>query len=887
MSLRFGIVLQILFLVIVSCHLSARPVGKEDKNNPKAHIEYALSQQKSDPNEAYKALDYAYRLATEQNKQHLIVRVLIEQAQTAKLEKKYLMAEKYLFQAERVMLPLNNARLSVDMLSNMSSIQRYLKNYERSMDYIHRALVIARKSNEPSLVFKSLLIKGTLLQTMKRFEDAVTVYLLAQRHMSNETNRNVLRLYRNTANAYKNIKEFESSIRYYKKALAFLESNENEAAMPNTIIELAKTQAQIGQYSEAIENAKRSLTMARTLKNEKQILKSLSSLSIFYRKISSYEDALINGLEAIELNQKNNSINGLAASLNSIGLVYLHLNQSENAKAYFSQVIDIASAEINPKYRAAALRDLAKLLSADGQHNKAIELSNEAYEIYERVGDRSGLATVKKNIGYVYYQMGKETDAIQTYHTAITLFESLKDVWNQAETQAYLAIVYSNVDISESVSLAKNSLELANRIGAKALSELAYSALILAEEKRHNYKQALAYAKTKEALTDEIKTDTINKRSAEMYIILDVEKKERAFERLKREKSLISLELDNEKNKLSLLEKENKIAELQNKNTLLIASLIALCLIISVLVVGRVYLKTKYTTIFMVLLFVALILLSFNSFSVDLIKTTTGDSALDVRPKYTHAILKKSLELSTEKFGPFELVVIDKALSNDLKRWMIYDGIDINVAMSMASPDWEYLTLPIRIPIRRGVGSYRLLAIHEKNQNTFKDIASVKALKALTVGVQEGWILNEVLDEEGFILVKSTSYDSTFKMLDKRRFDFIPRGIHEVYDELAIREKELSSLMIEPRLAIYLPQPYYIFVSPKAPRIAQRIEFGLEKMIAEGVLQEMFNQYFADFIEKANLSNRTIIHLDNKYLTKKTPIERKELWLKFDLENAQ
>ena len=57
-------------------------------------------------------------------------------------------------------------------------------------------------------------------------------------------------------------------------------------------------------------------------------------------------------------------------------------------------------------------------------------------------------------------------------------------------------------------------------------------------------------------------------------------------------------------------------------------------------------------------------------------------------------------------------------------------------------------------------------------------------------------------------------------------------------------------------------------------------------MIANGTLQKMFNEHYAGFIKKANLANRTIINIGNKYLTKKTPFDRKELWVKFDLEKG-
>jgi tetratricopeptide (TPR) repeat protein len=874
------------FFLILQLTFSANShaIDASDKDNPLAFINYAINQQKSNPAVAFNALEQAYSLATKQKNLPLVAKTLIEQAQTAKIQKNYALAELYLIKAEAIIPTLKDYDLSVEVLTNMSSIQRYLKNYEESMDYVQKALTIARKSGESKLIFKSLQIKGTLLQNTNRYADAIAIYISAQRYMSDITSANKVRLYRDTANAYNKVNEYESGIRYYNKALKHLESINDIKSMPNTIIDLAKIQAKTGDFSQALENANRSLALSREYKSEKDILKSLVVLSILYRKISSYEDALSHGLEAIEIYRKNNDFNGIAASTNSVGLAYLHLSQSENAKTYFAQVLDIPIEDINIKFRAAALRGLGKLLFEEEQHIKGLKMSNEAHDLYEKIGDRNGVATVKKNLGYFYYKMGNLRDSMDAYNTSITIFQSMKDVWNEAECKAYLSFAIVDVDVEKSISLANNSLDLALKLGAKSIAQQAYNTLILAEENRENYKQALAYTKIKESLTNEIKTDAINKRIAEMRIILDVEKKEREFERLKREKSVISLELDNKKNKLNLLEKEKEVADLKNENTLIIISISIVVIILGLLIVGRLYFNLNYGSIVTAIFILVILLYSFNSNSKDIIKITISDSALDVRPKYTLAVLEKALELSSESYGLYELRIINEHLSNNAKRWELYDGNYINLTMAMSSPDWEYLTLPVRIPLRRGIGSYRLLAINKQSLQRFSKITTVRELKSLTVGLQKEWIMNEYFEEEGFEIVESSTYDGVFRMLNKNRFDFTPRGIHEGYDELFLREDELKNLVLEPHLALHIPQPYYIFVSPKFPRIAERVEFGLEKMIAEGILQKMFNEHFSEFIKKANLSNRTIIHLGNKYLTKQTPLERKELWLRFDFE---
>lgn len=874
-------IIACLFITTTPQALTAEEFSPE---NAVKLIEYAISKQKNDPDTANNALEQAYYLANKQKNNLLIAKVRLEQAQTAKLQKDYFLAQQYLHKAEQLLPIVNDNGLAVQILTNMSSIQRYLKNFDSSMDYVQKALAIAKENQEPALIFKSLNIKGTLLKRMKRKEDSLSTYLSAQRYIANVNDEEKVRLFRDIAYSYNKLNEHESAIRYYNKALKTLTSTNNTKSLPKTLIELSKTQNKISLYANALENINLSLSIAREFKDEKYILKSLVVLSIIYRKLSSYEEALVYGLEALEIYQRKQDLNGIAAASNSIGLIYTHLNQKNNAKSYFEAVIKLPKQKIQAKYRAAALRDLGLLVFVNEKNKLGLNLSNDAFAIYEKLGDKKGVATVQKNMGYIYHQMGNLTEAMNSYNSAIHSFKNVNDLWDEAQTKAQLSLIMLENDIDKAIKLANESLKQASDIGAKSIEVEAYTSLILAEEKRGYYKKALAYAKHKEALINDIKTDSLNKRLAEMHIILDVEKKEKALEILKREKEVISLELNNKKNILSLLEKEKTINELKNQNTFIILCITATVVILCLFIIGRRYFNMQYRFILTTIAIVALLLFSLKASSADIIKLTQAQSNLDVRPHYTHAILKEALEISSAKYGDYEIRVLNHSLNNLEQIMEVHEGEYINLTMAMTSPDWEYLAIPIRIPLRRGVSNYRLLAINKHNQDNFKNINTVDDLKALTVGLKTEWISNGIMEEQGFKIVESLSYDGVFRMLDKMRFDFVPRSIHEAFEEIELRKGELKNIMIEPNLALYIPQPYYIFVSPKYPRIAERIEYGLEKMIAAGILQKLFDEHYGGFIKRANLADRKIIHMGNKFLTQKTPVERKELWLIFDLD---
>ena len=61
-------------------------------------------------------------------------------------------------------------------------------------------------------------------------------------------------------------------------------------------------------------------------------------------------------------------------------------------------------------------------------------------------------------------------------------------------------------------------------------------------------------------------------------------------------------------------------------------------------------------------------------------------------------------------------------------------------------------------------------------------------------------------------------------------------------------------------------------------RLAQDIREGLEKAIADGSFDKLFQQYYGERLRKAHLETRTVIELRNPLLTPGTPSDRPELW---------
>ncbi|MDN3639644.1 hypothetical protein QWY82_12640 [Simiduia curdlanivorans] len=270
------------------------------------------------------------------------------------------------------------------------------------------------------------------------------------------------------------------------------------------------------------------------------------------------------------------------------------------------------------------------------------------------------------------------------------------------------------------------------------------------------------------------------------------------------------------------------------------------------------------------------------AFGLDVITLPTPQSSLDTRGEYKNEVLYHALQLTVPEYGPYKVNLNGPSMNRKRALLEIQEGRLINVYFAPDDPLWRELTLPILIPIRRGILNYRLLLIHKDNIELFANINTLDELKALKMGAQYDWSTKSYLENYQFTTVTGASYEGLFVMLENKRFDFMLRGVHEIFNEVKEREATMPHLTIEPHLVLYIPTPTYTYVSPRYPRIAKRLQKGLEMMVNNGDLKSIFDRHFSDEIRQAELRGRRILFLEEEH--KKQMLRAPKVWFNHELE---
>ncbi|GAB2892599.1 transporter substrate-binding domain-containing protein [Uliginosibacterium flavum] len=245
---------------------------------------------------------------------------------------------------------------------------------------------------------------------------------------------------------------------------------------------------------------------------------------------------------------------------------------------------------------------------------------------------------------------------------------------------------------------------------------------------------------------------------------------------------------------------------------------------------------------------------------------------------FTETVLLEALRRSEARYGPWKIEHVQHPMARARLLEDLLNDHDVNVVIAASQLDWEEQTLPIWIPVDMGLSGLRIGLIRQGAQARFSKVNSLDDLSQLRLGVGLGWSSRKVMEANGLQLEFAANQEALVRMLLAQRLDYFPRSISEAFIEHADFSRQYPELAIESGLLLDMPLPTYIFVSPKYPKLAERITLGMEKLVRDGSLQKMVIRAHEDILAKAKLCGRKMIHIPNPLLSSLHPLKRSELW---------
>lgn len=208
---------------------------------------------------------------------------------------------------------------------------------------------------------------------------------------------------------------------------------------------------------------------------------------------------------------------------------------------------------------------------------------------------------------------------------------------------------------------------------------------------------------------------------------------------------------------------------------------------------------------------------AFDARAVDAVIFDRAASSADLRREYSKVLLQQVMERTVPEFGPYTIEYADAHMERPRLLEALKDGKLINVTAYPADAKWLKTLRAVPVPTDMGLQSWRIALIDSKNQERIRKLVLPGGLKEMTAGVGSVWVTRASLQDNGFRYVTGSNYIGLFDMLVAGRFDYLPRGVNEIFQEYDLRKQAFPQLAIEDSIVLHDNIPSMFFVSPKTP----------------------------------------------------------------------
>lgn len=252
----------------------------------------------------------------------------------------------------------------------------------------------------------------------------------------------------------------------------------------------------------------------------------------------------------------------------------------------------------------------------------------------------------------------------------------------------------------------------------------------------------------------------------------------------------------------------------------------------------------------------------------------------DLRYKYEVELLNRVLELTQDEYGVVKAVA--KRYPTKLRGVFALTRGQVDIAFLGTSQRYESDYLPVKVPILQGMLGYRLLLTTNKQVDKVAQLNSLRSLQTKAVaGFGLHWEDARILRHNEVLTIENSRYDAVMESLYRGDVDYIPRGLNEVFNELEKESEEHQSagLQLATNVALFYPHLRYFFVARYNQELAERLEKGLNKALADGSFQAIFNKHFSHAKAYLKQMDHQVIRLENPYMPNKLPDVRTDWWL--------
>jgi hypothetical protein len=182
---------------------------------------------------------------------------------------------------------------------------------------------------------------------------------------------------------------------------------------------------------------------------------------------------------------------------------------------------------------------------------------------------------------------------------------------------------------------------------------------------------------------------------------------------------------------------------------------------------------------------------------------------------------------------------------NERKNKLIQSG-ELDVYWNTTNKHFENELLAVRIPLLKGLMGWRLMLVHKEQAEALASVTNIQQLQKYIAGQGRDWNDTKILEFNKFNVASITYKSSIMELLERKRIDYYPRSILEIWSDLDVFET--ANIVVDQSMAFYYPLAVHYFVREDNTQLHDIIYKGLDTAIEDGSFEQLCRKFFANVI---------------------------------------
>jgi len=204
-------------------------------------------------------------------------------------------------------------------------------------------------------------------------------------------------------------------------------------------------------------------------------------------------------------------------------------------------------------------------------------------------------------------------------------------------------------------------------------------------------------------------------------------------------------------------------------------------------------------------------------------------------PTHREEVLALVLERSSDRYGPARMAFTETVTQSRAFRELHAGHIDI--LGTGWTPVRDKLALAVRVDLYRGMMGLRTAVGLPERIRQVGAASNWRDIRRWSLGVGNEWPCHDAYKAAGLNVVGMLHVGTALERARRGGLDLISLSVVE-----AAWFAPLKGLSVIPSWGLFTAEPYYFFVSPDRPELAERLRYGFRRAGSDGSLDALFSK---------------------------------------------